>query len=73
MCVAAPGRVLDIKNNIATIEYSGNTVNANAGLVKIMPGDYVLVHAGLVIQRVDEEEAKNMTELFKTLEELGNE
>ena len=73
MCVAAPGRVLDIKNNIATIEYSGNTVNANAGLVKIKPGDYVLVHAGLVIQRVDEEEAKNMTELFKTLEELGNE
>lgn len=73
MCVAAPGRVLDIKNNIATIEYSGNTLNANAGLVKIKPGDYVLVHAGLVIQRVDEEEAKNMTELFKTLEELGNE
>ena len=72
MCVAAPGRVLDIKNNIATIEYSGNTVNANAGLVKIKPGDYVLVHAGLVIQRVDEEEAKNMTELFNTLEELGN-
>ena len=72
MCVAAPGRVLDIKNNIATIEYSGNTVNANAGLVKIKPGDYVLVHAGLVIQRVDEEEAKNMTELFNSLEELGN-
>ena len=73
MCVAAPGRVIGIKNNIAMIEYSGNTVNANAGLVKIKPGDYVLVHAGLVIQRVNEEEAKNMTELFKTLEELGNE
>ena len=73
MCVAAPGRVVGIKNNIATIEYSGNTVNANAGLVKVKPGDYVLVHAGLIIQRVNEEEAKNMTELFRTLEELGNE
>ncbi|MGN0163010.1 MAG: HypC/HybG/HupF family hydrogenase formation chaperone [Candidatus Ornithomonoglobus sp.] len=72
MCVAAPGLVRSIDNNIAKIDYSGNIVEANAGLVKVKPGDYVLVHAGLVIQKINEREAKEMTELFNTLEELGN-
>ncbi|MGM9937257.1 MAG: HypC/HybG/HupF family hydrogenase formation chaperone [Candidatus Ornithomonoglobus sp.] len=72
MCVAAPGLVKSLDNNIAKIDYSGNIVEANAGLVKIKPGDYVLVHAGLVIQKINESEAKEMTELFNTLEELGN-
>ena len=72
MCVAAPGRVLEIKNNIAKIDYNGNTVEANAGIVNIKPGDYALVHAGLVIQRIDEKEAAEMTKLFRTLEELGD-
>ena len=72
MCVAAPGRVLEVKNNIAKIDYNGNTVEANAGVVNIKPGDYALVHAGLVIQRIDEKEAAEMTELFRSLEELGD-
>ncbi|MDD6763000.1 MAG: HypC/HybG/HupF family hydrogenase formation chaperone [Clostridiales bacterium] len=72
MCVAAPGLVRSLDNNIAKIDYSGNIVEANAGLVKVEPGDYVLVHAGLVIQKINEREAKEMTELFNTLEELGN-
>ncbi|MGN1115472.1 MAG: HypC/HybG/HupF family hydrogenase formation chaperone [Candidatus Ornithomonoglobus sp.] len=72
MCVAAPGLVRSLDNNIAKIDYSGNIVEANAGLVKVKPGDYVLVHAGLVIQKINEREAKEMTELFNTLEELGN-
>lgn len=72
MCVAAPGLVRSLNNNIAKIDYNGNIVEANAGLVKVKPGDYVLVHAGLVIQRINESEAKEMTELFSALEELGN-
>lgn len=72
MCVAAPGRVVGIKNNIARIDYNGNCVDANAGLVEVKPGDYVLVHAGMIIQRLKEDEAREMTELFKTLEELGD-
>lgn len=72
MCVAAPGLVKSLKNNIAKIDYNGNIVEANAGIVSVKPGDHVLVHAGLIIQKISETEAKEMEELFHELEELGN-
>lgn len=71
MCVAAPGKVIAIDNNNATIEYSSNKTNANIGIVDVKVGDWVLVHAGLVIQVLPEDEAKYMVQLFKDLEELG--
>ena len=72
MCVAAPGKVIDIKDNIATVDYNGNVTKANAGVVNITVGDYVLVHAGLIIQKISKSEAKEMEELFGMLEEMGN-
>ncbi len=72
MCVAAPGRVVEIKDNIATVDYSGNLTKANTGVVNVAVGDYVLVHAGLIIQKISKSEAKEMEELFSMLEEMGN-
>ncbi|MCI9144916.1 MAG: HypC/HybG/HupF family hydrogenase formation chaperone [Eubacterium sp.] len=70
MCVAAPGKVIEINGDTAVIDYNGNKVNANKGIVDIKIGDYVLVHAGLIIQVLPEDEAKNMLELFEELSEL---
>lgn len=70
MCVAAPGKVIEINGDTAVIDYNGNKVNANKGIVDIKIGDYVLVHAGLIIQVLSENEAKNMLELFEELSEL---
>lgn len=72
MCVAAPGKITELNNNIATVDYNGNKVTANAGVVNVSVGDYVLVHAGLIIQKISESEAAQMTELFSMLEELGD-
>ncbi len=71
MCVAAPGKIIEINNNEATIEYSGNKTHANLGIVDAKVGDWVLVHAGLVIQILPENEAEYMKNLFNDLEELG--
>lgn len=70
MCVAAPGRVIEINGDTAVIDYNGNRVNANKGIVDVKIGDWVLVHAGLIIQILPEDEAQNMIELFKELGEL---
>ena len=70
MCVAAPGKVIEINGDTAVIDYNGNKVNANKGIVDIKIGDYVLVHAGLIIQVLPEDKAKNMLELFEELSEL---
>lgn len=70
MCVAAPGKIIEINGDTAVIDYNGNKVNANKGIVDVKIGDYVLVHAGLVIQVLPEDEAENMLELFEELGEL---
>lgn len=72
MCVAAPGKIIEISGNDAIIEYSSNKTHANIGVVDAKVGDWVLVHAGLVIQVLPENEAEYMKNLFDELEELSN-
>ncbi len=67
MCVALPGKVIEIKDRDAVVDFNGNQVTARAGLVDVKVGDYVLVHAGCVIQKVtqqDMEEMKNLKDLM---------
>ena len=71
MCVAAPGKIIEIDGNTAKIDYSSNITTDNKGIVDCKVGDWVLVHAGLIIQVLPENEAEYMVELFNELEELG--
>lgn len=68
MCVALPGTVVEVKGRRAVVDFSGNRVEARAGLVDIAPGDRVLVHAGCILQKVSEEEAGELEQLFKELQ-----
>lgn len=71
MCVALPGTVLEIKDHTAVVDFSGNQVNARAGLVDVQIGDRVLVHAGCILQKVSKSEAEELESLFAELEEAG--
>lgn len=67
MCVALPGKVIEIKDRDAVVDFNGNQVTARAGLVDVKAGDYVLVHAGCVIQKVtqqDMDDLENLNELM---------
>ena len=70
MCVALPGKVVKIEGTKATVDFNGNIVNAEAGLVNVKVGDNVLVHAGCIIQTMDDEMADEMNELFYEIEGL---
>lgn len=72
MCVAAPGKIIEIENGIAKVEYATNITNVSVGIVDCKVGDWVLVHAGLVIQVLPQDEAEYMVDLFSELEELGS-
>ena len=70
MCLAIPGKVIEIdKNNEhAIVDYGDGTKRkANISLVTVKIGDYILVHAGFAIEVLDEKEAKETLELFKEL------
>ncbi len=68
MCVALPGKIIEMNEKTAVVDFSGNKVTVRTGLVDVKPGDHVLVHAGCVIQKVTIEEAEN---LQKMMEEMG--
>ena len=64
MCVALPGKVIEVNDRDAVVDFNGNQVTARTGLVDVKIGDYVLVHAGCVIQKVTPQEAEDLTELM---------
>ncbi len=71
MCLAVPGEVKVILGKKALIDTLGVEREASIELLKdVKVGDYVIVHAGCAIAKVDEEEALETIKLFKELEEL---
>ncbi|MCD7918754.1 MAG: HypC/HybG/HupF family hydrogenase formation chaperone [Clostridiales bacterium] len=71
MCVALPGKVTAVEGRTATVDFSGNIVQARAGLVPVKVGDWVLVHAGCILQTVSANEAEEMEDIFREVEALG--
>lgn len=59
MCLAVPARVVSIDDDrMATVELSGVTRQVSLDFVpEAAVGDYVIVHVGFAIQRLDEDEA----------------
>ena len=70
MCIAIPGRVMELSDGKAKVDFNGNTVDVNTGLVEPKVGQYVLVHAGCAIEVMEQDKAQEFIELFTELEEL---
>ncbi|BDF58006.1 hypothetical protein CE91St36_08230 [Christensenellaceae bacterium] len=70
MCVAASGRVVSTGQTTATVDFNGNLIEVRSGLVQIQPGDYVLVHAGFILQKINRGEHDSLQNLFREIEEL---
>jgi len=70
MCIAIPGKIISIDAPRAKVDFNGNIVDVNVGLVDPAIGDYVLVHAGCAIEVLQKDRALEMIELFREREEL---
>lgn len=73
MCVAIPGRIMSMDGDMAKVDFSGNTVNVNTGIIDAKVGQYVLVHAGCAIEVMEKDKAEELIELFGEIEELEKE
>lgn len=65
MCLAMPGKIIEIKDNQATIEYLGEKrtaaiISGNYGV-----GDYVFVSSNIIVQKIPEQEALQSLEAIK--------
>jgi hydrogenase expression/formation protein HypC len=66
MCLAIPSRIVKIENNTAIIDVDGLRRTASLLLLEnARVGDYVIVHAGFAIHRIDETEALKSLKLLK--------
>ncbi|MDH3883781.1 MAG: HypC/HybG/HupF family hydrogenase formation chaperone [Desulfobacterales bacterium] len=66
MCLAIPSRITKIENNMATIDVDGVQREASLLLLEdARVGDYVIVHAGFAIQKLDESAAQETLDLLR--------
>jgi hydrogenase expression/formation protein HypC len=79
MCLAIPGKIIEIvdqENRIAKVEVGGVKRNVNIGMLsedETHIGDYVLIHVGFAMSKVDEHEAQETLRLLQELGEFENE
>lgn len=65
MCLAVPARVTVINGEEAILDYGGVIRKANISMLSdVKVGDYVLVHVGYAISKMDEEEALETLKLW---------
>ncbi|MCM8759745.1 MAG: HypC/HybG/HupF family hydrogenase formation chaperone [Candidatus Omnitrophica bacterium] len=65
MCLAIPMKIMKKKGNTAVVSLGGVERTIDVSLVKgIKIGDYVIVHAGFAIQKLNKKEARETLKLF---------
>jgi hydrogenase expression/formation protein HypC len=74
MCLAIPGRVVEVvdeQNRLAKVDVAGVRRTVNIGLFDgdeaIEAGDWVLIHVGFAISKIDEDEARATRELLEAM------
>lgn len=73
MCLAVPMKISEILDKkIAVVESDGAKTRVSIALIENPAvGDFVVIHAGYAIERIDQQEADKRIELFKELAELN--
>ncbi len=68
MCLAVPSRIIEINDKVARVDVDGVVRQASLMLLDdVKIGDYVIVHAGFAISRLDEEAALQTLEDMRTI------
>ncbi|MDQ3602156.1 MAG: HypC/HybG/HupF family hydrogenase formation chaperone [Actinomycetota bacterium] len=79
MCLGIPGEVVEIlvdRTDLAMVDVSGVKRAINIGLLdkdEVGPGDWILIHVGFALSKIDEEEAKAALEFLEGIGEAYEE
>ena len=64
MCLAIPGKIIDINGDVGDVDFGGVTKQTNISMVNAKVGDWVVIHAGFAIEVMDEEDAQETIKLW---------
>ena len=71
MCLSIPAKVVSIEGEMAKVSVGNTLREASLQMIEdVHPGDYVLLHTGFAIQKIDEKEAAETLKLFEELEQI---
>jgi len=74
MCLGVPVKIIEREGEEGIAEFKGVKRRISLELLdEVKVGDYVILHAGFAIQRLDKEDALETLKLFEELEKLENE
>ena len=69
MCVGLPAPVMKIQNGMALVDASGAKREVSAALIdELDPGDYVMVHAGMAIAKITDNDADETDDILEDLD-----
>ena len=72
MCLSVPAQVIKIEGEQAEVPVGGTIMNANLSMVDdVNVGDYILLHTGFALQKIDAEEAEETLKTFSEFNELN--
>lgn len=74
MCLAIPVRVVAVEGNVATVDLGGSRAKARLDTLgePVQVGDYLLVHAGFALRRLDPQDAEETLRLWDELLSLAD-
>ncbi|MDD4731943.1 MAG: HypC/HybG/HupF family hydrogenase formation chaperone [Desulfovibrio sp.] len=77
MCLAVPAEIVEINNGVATCRVGEGSSTVNASLLVLDEeagiGDYVIIHAGFAIRKLDPLEAQESLQILRELVEAAEE
>ncbi len=71
MCLGIPARVVSVDGPRAVLDLRGREVVADATMVSVSPGDYVISYSGLIVQVLTPQEAEETLRLLEQAEGSG--
>lgn len=77
MCLAIPGQIVEIAQKeepLARVNVGGVTRNVNVGLLDdgaVAPGDWILIHVGFALSKIDEGQAHDQLRMLRAMGEEG--
>jgi len=72
MCLAVPAQIVSVDGDSAVLEMGGVRVTGNVMLIEDpRPGDWVILHTGVALSRLDAEAAGELLQMLRTLSEAA--
>lgn len=77
MCLGIPGQIVEVlrePGDLALVDVSGTKRQVNVGLLDgepVTPGDWILIHTGFALMKIDEQEARDAMSFLERLGQAG--